>query len=71
MSGVLAFLLFITGIPLAVYGNEWNDVADDNPDFTKETGEAARSLQAASVCFGHSSVFSSRVTLCVCVRVQA
>ena len=50
MSGAFAVLLFITGIPLAVYANEWDDeveAADSSLEGAIERIPPA--LRAASV----------------------
>ena len=50
MSGVFAVLLFITGIPLAVYASEWDDELDDAPSIIKDSlKKLPPSLRAASV----------------------
>ena len=50
VSGVFAVLLFITGIPLAVYASEWDDELDDAPSIIKDSlKKLPPSLRAASV----------------------
>ena len=58
MSGVFAVLLFITGIPLAVYANEWDDEVEAADDSLEDTlRKIPPALRAAAV----------RVCVCVCV----
>ena len=50
MSGTIALLLFITGIPLAVYANEWDDEVKAADSDVKDTLERIPpALRAAAV----------------------
>lgn len=51
MSAAFSVLLFITGIPLAVFASEWDDEVDTADDDLKDKIDGIPpSLRAASVC---------------------